>query len=62
MTSRRKKRFREKKSKLEYQLHELELIFVFAFLNHPLRFEVVDAYHVDELFHREWMILKIDNK
>ncbi len=48
-------------NKLEYQLHGLELKFVFAFLNHPLRVEDVDVYHVDVLFHRESRILIVDN-
>jgi hypothetical protein len=40
----------------------LDLKFVFAFLNHQLLIVDVDAYHVDELFHRESKILVIDNK
>jgi len=41
---------------LEYPLHVLELIFVFAFLNHQLLIVYVDVDHVDELFHQELMI------
>ena len=45
-----------KEIELEYQLHGLEWIFVFAFLNRRLLIVYVDVDHVDELFHRELMI------